>query len=167
MVIIFRKQVVKQRIGKIKENSEIVAILNKYKVTLNDLIDNSDAKSPDQLGLINKRLYNALKSENSPRGFLKQDCLDDDVLNRSSRLAPKSEDSQVYQRHDIILFSFKSRRSQFEKVQKGEKEEKYQKSEKSHVEGKINPMIGKTVFSKINIYHHKIYGYQQKLVVLR
>lgn len=47
MITILWKRVFKQIVGGAKEKSEIVIILNKYKDTLNDLIDISNIESPD------------------------------------------------------------------------------------------------------------------------
>ena len=47
IISILQKQVVKQVVREKVENSEIVAICNRYKNTLDDLIDSSDPESPD------------------------------------------------------------------------------------------------------------------------
>lgn len=80
-------------IENVKKNSEIVAIPNRYKDTLNNLIDNSDAEFSDWLRLNNKGLRNLLKSKSSLMRFLKRDYLDKDVPDRSSWLAFKIRDS--------------------------------------------------------------------------
>ena len=74
-----------------------MAIPNKYKDTLDDLIDSSDIKSPDQpespdwLGLIDKGIRNASRSRGASPSLLEaeEDCLDKDVLVTSLKLAPK------------------------------------------------------------------------------
>ncbi len=72
--------------------SEIAAIPSKYKDTLDDLIDSSDEKSPDQLGPIHKGSRNALRSKGSSIGLLEGDCCLDseDVSDTSLGLAPKT-----------------------------------------------------------------------------
>lgn len=55
-------------------------ILNKYKDTLNDLIDSPNPKSLDWIGLIDERFYNALRSESSLAGLSKKDYLDKNIL---------------------------------------------------------------------------------------
>lgn len=47
IVLILKKRVVKQTLGGSKENSEIMTIPNKYKDTLDNLIDSLNAKSLD------------------------------------------------------------------------------------------------------------------------
>ena len=74
-----------------KENLEIVAISNRYKNTLDDLIDRSDVKSPDPPKPMKKRSRNALKSEGSPIRLLEGDCLDKDVSDKSLQLIQKTE----------------------------------------------------------------------------
>ena len=69
-----------------EEKSEIIVIFNKYKDTLNNLINNSDIKSPDYpdspnwLGLIDKESCNGPKSRDGSPTFLKEDCLDKNIL---------------------------------------------------------------------------------------
>lgn len=74
-------------------NSEIMAIPNQYKETVNDFIDSSDPESPDWAGLIDKRSHNATVSEGNLADFLEGNCLDKEVLDRLSWLMPKTEDS--------------------------------------------------------------------------
>ena len=47
--IILRKQVIKQKIGGVERNSEIVAISNRYKSNFDDLFDYLDPESPNWL----------------------------------------------------------------------------------------------------------------------
>ena len=95
IVTIFRKQVFKQAVGGAKEKSEIAAISNKYIDTFDELIDSFDTKSSDHSDspnwprLIDKGLYNALKSKDGSSTFLKEDCLDEDISITSLELAPK------------------------------------------------------------------------------
>lgn len=79
-------------VGRAKRNSEVVAIPNRYKNTLNNLIYNSDVKSLDQSRQIDKRLYNAPRSKGSSIRFLKKDCLSKNILNRLLQLMPKIRD---------------------------------------------------------------------------
>ncbi len=74
-------------------NSEIMAIPNNYKNTLDNLIDSSDIESPDWLRPINKELCNAPKCEGSLMSFSKSNCLDKDVLDMLLRLVSKTQDS--------------------------------------------------------------------------
>ena len=78
------------------EKSEITAIFNKYKDTLDDLIDSSDTESldhpdsPNRPGLMNtKGSRNAPKSRNGLPTFLEEDCLDKDISITSLELIPK------------------------------------------------------------------------------
>ena len=82
-------------VGKAKGNSEIVVTPNKYKDTLDDLIDSSDAESPDWQGLIDKGSRNMPRFEDSLTGLLERDFLEKDISNRLSWLAFKTRDSQV------------------------------------------------------------------------
>lgn len=83
---------VKQTVGGAKENSKIMAIPNLYKDSLDNLIDSSNTKSTDWPKPINKGSRNAVKSEDSLTGLLEWNCLDKDISDRSSKLAPKTED---------------------------------------------------------------------------
>ena len=98
-----------------------MAISNRYKDILDDLINSSDVESSDRLGPIDKGSCNLSRSERSLTRLLERDCLDKNILDKSSRLAPKTRDSQVYQLHDFALLIFKSGRLQYWKVQKGGK----------------------------------------------
>ena len=66
--------------------SEIAAIPNKYKNTLDNLIDSSDAESldypdsPNRPGLIDKGLCNTLKSRDGSLTFLEENRLDENIL---------------------------------------------------------------------------------------
>ena len=82
-------------VGGAEEKSEIVAIPNKYKDTLDNLIDSSNTKSPNHpnslnwLGLIDKGLRNAPKSRDGSSTFSKKDCLDKDISITSLKPALK------------------------------------------------------------------------------
>lgn len=71
-------------------NSGIVAVSNQYKDTLDDLIDSSDSECLDWARSIDERSHNALISEGSSADLLEGDCLDKDLLDRLSQLAPKT-----------------------------------------------------------------------------
>ena len=83
-------------------NFEIMPIPNQYKDTLDDLIDSSNPKSPDWVEPIDKRFCNASMSESSSADFSEGDCLDEDFLDKSSRLAPKTENLKVRQSRVIL-----------------------------------------------------------------
>lgn len=88
-----------------------MAIFNRYKDILNNIIDSSDPKSSDRLELIDKGLRNMPKFESSSTGLLEGDYLNKNISDRSSQLAPKTRNSQVHQCYDVISFSLKSGRS--------------------------------------------------------
>ena len=71
-------------------NSEITIIFNRYKDTLDDLIDSSDLESSNQAGPIDGRFCNSPMSEGSLADLLEENCLDEDLSDRLSRLAPKT-----------------------------------------------------------------------------
>lgn len=105
----------------IEKKSKVAAILNKYKDSLNNLINISDTESPDQtkasnwLELIDKGIYNTYRSEIALLNFLEENSLDKDMLVTLLKLAPQIGDFQIYKHHDIVLFGLKS-----EKIQDGE-----------------------------------------------
>lgn len=104
------------------EKSEIAKIFNRYKGTLDDLIDTSDIKSlaqPYSLDLpelIDKRLCNAFRSRNGSQTFSNEDCLNDDISVVLLELASTIRDSKVYPRNDIAFFGPKSGRVQYRKA---------------------------------------------------
>lgn len=97
IVSIFTKQVVKQEVGEREGNFEILAFPNQYKDILDDLIDDSDSKSPDQARLFYIKFYNTFRSEASLADLLERNYLDKDFLDRSSWLAFKTGNLQVRQ----------------------------------------------------------------------
>lgn len=76
-----------------KTNSEIVAILNRYKNTPGKLINNLDVESLNQSKPIDKGSSNMPRSENSPMRLLEGDCLDKDVSDWLSQPALKTRNS--------------------------------------------------------------------------
>lgn len=56
-----------------------MAISNRYKNTLDDFIDGSDAKFPNRQRQIDKGLRNLSKSENNSIGFLKENYLNKNI----------------------------------------------------------------------------------------
>ncbi len=72
-----------------------MAIPNKYKDTLDDLIDSSDTESldhpnsPNRPGLIDKGSRNALKFRGGSPIFVEEDRLDEDVSIMSLEPVPK------------------------------------------------------------------------------
>ena len=110
--------------------SEIAAILNKYKNTLDNLIDSSDTKSLDQPDssnrsrLIDKGLRNASRSRSDSPTLSEEDRLDEDVLVTLLVPTPKIRASQMNQRHDIAPFGSKSGRVQYENGQRGGEDRK-------------------------------------------
>ena len=126
------------------ENSEIVVIPNQYKDTLDDLIDSSDLESSDRAGPIDERSRNAHMSEDSLAHFSKGNCLDKNLSDRSSRLAPKTRDSQVYQRRVIAS------QAGYGKSKKGGK---------NRQRNKINPVVRGSSGTEASVYHHVIDRY--------
>lgn len=117
-----------------KERSEIVVIFNKYRDTLNNLIDNSDIEFPNWPdfpnwpGLIDKRSRNALRSRGGLSILSKEDCLDEDILVTSLEPVPKIQAFQVHQCYDIAYFSLKSKRTQYGNNQRGGEDRKSKQS---------------------------------------
>lgn len=164
--IILRKRVVKQAVGGAEGSSELVAIPNRYKDTLDDLMDSSDTKSPDRPGPIDKGSRNAPRFEGSSMGLSEKDCLNEDVLNRSSGLTPKTGDFQVHQRLDVALLVSKAEEHDMERVrgvekmgsQRGGEDGKGERGGKGRQGNKINPVVGGNSGSEASGYHHIIYG---------
>ncbi len=111
-----------------------MAIPNKYKNTLDDLIDSSDTESldwpnsPNRPGLIDKGSHNAPRSKGGSPTLLEEDCLDEDVPITSLEPAPKIRTSQVHQRHDVASLGPKSRRAQYGNSQRGGEDGKGKRS---------------------------------------
>ena len=173
IVIIFWKRVLKQAVRGAEEKSEITAIPNKYKDTLDNLINSSDIEfsdypnSPNWPGLIDtKRSRNAPKFKNGSPTFLKKDCLDEDISITLLEPVPKICDFQVHQHYNVATFGVKSERVQYGKGQQDGKDEKGkkggedgegEKSGESHWGNKVNSMIRKNGGSKASVYYHIIY----------
>ena len=130
IVTILQKQVLKQTVERAEGKSKITAIFNKYKDTLDNLIDSSNIESPDYpdssnwLRLIDKGLYNTLKSKDGSPTFLEEDCLDEDISITSLEPTSKIQDSQVHQCHDVAILGAKNGRAQYGKSQQGEEDGK-------------------------------------------
>ena len=56
--------------------------------------------------------------------FLEEDCLDENVSVTALERPPKTWDSQIYKRHDVLSLSPKSGRVQYGESQKGGKNRK-------------------------------------------
>ena len=96
-------------------NSEIMAVPNQYKNTLHGFINSLDPKSLNEVRFIYERSYNSPMSKGSFADLLEEDCLDENLSNRSSRLSSKTEDSQVCQRYVIVP------QARYEKSQRGKR----------------------------------------------
>lgn len=116
-----------------EEKSEILTIPNRYKVTLDDFIDNLDLESPDWLELINEGSRNVAKSAGSLTGSLKRSCLDKNVSDcRSAWQAPETGESQVHQHCDVAPLDHMSRKEHYGKCEKDEKDWKDQRGRESY-----------------------------------
>ena len=101
--------------------------------------------------------------------------MDEDVLVTLLKLAPKTRDSQVYKRHDVVPFGPKSGRAQYGedywggengKDKRGGKNGRGEKVGGDHCGNKINPMVEESSGFKVSVYHHKIYQCYQGPIVL-
>lgn len=66
-----------------------MAFSNRYKDTLNKLIDSSDLESSNWARSIDNKFYNAQILENNLANFSKRDFLNKNLPNKSSQLAHK------------------------------------------------------------------------------
>lgn len=73
----------------------------------------------------------------------------------------------MHQYRDMASFSPKSKREYYGKGKRVEEDQKDQKNRKDYEKDKINSVIARNSNSEVDVYHHIIYGYQQKLIVLR
>ncbi len=172
MITILWKQVLKQAFGRVEKKSEITAIPNKYKNTLDDLIPSSVTESqdrtnsPDRPETINKRLCNPSRSRGGSPTLLEKDCLDKNVPVTSLEPTPKIRALQVHQRYDIAPFDSRSGRAQYENGQRGGKDRKGKRDRKngkgekdreSHRGNKIDPVLNKSSGFETSDYYHIIY----------
>ena len=163
------KRVLKQAVGKVEGRSEIAAIPNKYKNTLDNLIDSSNTKflnqseSLDRLGPIDKGTHNVPRYRGTSPSLLEEDCLDKNVLVTFLELAPKTQDFQVYKCHDVASLGPKSGRAQYEKGQRGKEDGKGKRDRENrrnerggggHCGNKVNLVVGENSGSKASVYHH-------------
>lgn len=125
----------------------MVAIPNRYKNTLDDFIDSLDPEFLDWPRLIDKKLHNMPKTKNSLVGFLLENYLNEDVLDKSLWLLFQTKNSQVHQCCDIAHLSSKNRRA---------KHEKCRKRRKNYWKNNINPLVRKSSNTKVSIYYHII-----------
>ncbi len=159
-------------LGGAEEKSEIAAIPNKYKDTLDDLIDSSNTESQDRPnssdwpGLIDKGLRNTSRSRNGSPTLLEEDRLDEDVPVTSLELAPKIRASQMHQRHDVAPFGPRSRRAQYRngqrdgkdrKGKRGKENRKDERGGESHRGNKVDSVVEESSGSEASNYYHIIY----------
>lgn len=81
----FNSQKTSYQVGNKAEhrNSKIVVITNKYKNTLDDLIDNLNTMSSNWARPIDKKSCNASKSKNNLTSLLESNCLNEYIPNKS------------------------------------------------------------------------------------
>lgn len=86
-------------------------ISNKYKSTLDNLINSSNSKF--LLRSIDKKSYNMPKIRGYLISFLEENSLDKDVLtsNKLSQLVSKTANFQLYQHYDIKPFGLKNKKA--------------------------------------------------------
>ena len=161
--------------------SEIAAIANKYKATLNDLIDSPDTKSPSEPESpnrpesIDKETRNACRSESALPSFSGEDCLDKDISVILLGLVPEIQNSQGYKCHDVPPLGAKSEKTQDGEGKKDREDRKNKRNRENrkgerggrgHCGNKINPVVGESSGSEASIYYHIIYRCYQRLMVL-
>lgn len=93
------------------------------------------------------------------------DCYDKNVLVIILfKLAPKIQDSQIYQYYDIISFSPKTGKGQYRKDQKDRKNRKdkgigenkmSKRDRKSYWGNKLDPLIRENNGSETSVHYHK------------
>lgn len=111
---------------------------------MDNFIDSLDLESPDRLAQINKRSRNAFMSEDNSAGLSKGDCLDENLLNGLSQLAPWTKNSQVCQ------FRVVTSQPGYGKSQKGGE---------NCWKNKINPFVGKKSNTETNVCYYVINRY--------
>ena len=143
-------------VGKVVKKSKILWILNKYKNTLDNLIDSLDTEFLDYLDsrnrsrLIDKGLRNALKSRDGSPTFLEKDCLNENISITLLELAFKIQDYLMQQCLNITTFDTKCGKAQYEKSHQNGKDKKSRKNEEDwegqknwegHWENKVNFLV--------------------------
>ena len=162
--------------------SKIAVIPNKYKDTLDNLINSLDIESLDQPesadrpGTIDKGIRNLPRSRSALSSLLENDCLDKDALVTLLERAPCTQDFEVYECHGIALFSPKSRKHNMKRdkgvermirIKAIERNKRVRGVEGGHCGNKINLVIRKRSGSEANVYYHILCRYYQRLIVLR
>lgn len=79
-----------------------MVILNQYKNIINDFINSFDLKYLIQIELIDEKSRNDPKFEGNSADLSNGDFLHKDVLNKSSQLAPKTENLQIRSYYIIV-----------------------------------------------------------------
>ena len=133
-------------IKEVEKKSEIVAIFNKYKDTLDNLINslNTDpldhTNSPNWLGLIDEGSRNTSKFRDSSPTFLKKNCLDEHILIILLEPTPKIQDSKYInatrlqplvpkvEEHNIIRVNGVGRMRKVKRVEKIERVREVEKA---------------------------------------
>lgn len=97
-----------------------MTIFNRYKDPLDNLIDNSNPKSPDRPKLIDEGSRNLLRSAGNSTGLLEGGCLNKDVSNcQSARRAPETRDFQLHKYCNVVPFDPMSKRKYYENGERG------------------------------------------------
>lgn len=61
--------------------------------------------------MINKGVYNVLRSKKYLIGFSKKNYLNNNISNTSSRMSPETKNFQVSQYYDILFFGLNSKKA--------------------------------------------------------
>lgn len=150
-------------VAEVEEKSEITTIPNRYKDTLNDLIDSSNIESSDwpnssdRTGLINKGSCNTFRPSDGSSTLSKDDRLHDNISVTSLELMSRIQDFIIYQHHDVITFSPKSRRAQYRKGQRDRENRKGERGGEDHQRNKVDLVVGESSGSEASVYYHIIY----------
>lgn len=104
-----------------------------------------DSEFLDWVRSINERFCNASRSEDNLTHLLEKNYLDENVSDKSLRLVPKTENSQICQYYVVALPWAGYGKSQKEK--------------KDYQENKINPIVGGSSDTKASVYYHIIDWY--------
>lgn len=105
IVTIFQELIIKRTIEGVRKKSEIVAILDKYKNTLNNFINNLNTKSTNCLKLIDKKISNMPNFKSSLLTSLEKNCKNENTLVILFELLPKITDLQVHLCNHIVSFN--------------------------------------------------------------